>query len=50
MLNFNEGFIIKYIENSCTTEEVECLLEWILLSDENKEHYLTIKKLYKVLI
>jgi ferric-dicitrate binding protein FerR (iron transport regulator) len=48
MLSFNEEFIIKYIENSCTTEEVESLSVWILLSDENKEHFLTIKKLYNL--
>ncbi len=48
MLSFNEEFIIKYIENKCTTEEVKCLLEWLLLSDENKEHFLTIKKLYNL--
>ena len=48
MLSFNEEFIIKYIEKNCTTEEVESLLEWILLSDENKVQYLTIKKLYNL--
>jgi len=48
MLSFNEEFIIKYIEKGCTTEEVESLLDWILLSDENKEHFLTIKKLYNL--
>ncbi|MDP4289889.1 MAG: FecR family protein [Bacteroidota bacterium] len=48
MLSFNEEIIIKYIENSCTSEELESLLEWILLSDENKIHFLTIKKIYNL--
>lgn len=46
MSGFNEELIIRYLDNSLSESEEELLLEWLKEADENREIFLTCKKIY----
>jgi transmembrane sensor len=48
MANFNEELIIKYLENTFSDEEELLLIEWLKESEENRNIFLTCKKIYNL--
>lgn len=48
MPDFTGELIIKYLDNSITETEEKQLLEWLQASEENREMFLTCKKIYSL--
>jgi transmembrane sensor len=48
MSEFNEDLIIKYLENDCSEEEEQRLLQWLQHSEENVIAFLNLKKIYNL--
>lgn len=48
MSEFNEEIIVRYFDNSLSTEEEEILFEWLKSSEENRSIFLQYKKMYAV--
>lgn len=46
MAEFEGELIIKYLDNNISEAEEQILLDWIKSSDENREIFLTCKKIY----
>ncbi|MDP4184024.1 MAG: FecR domain-containing protein [Bacteroidota bacterium] len=48
MVEFNESLIIKYLNNDCSSQEELSLYEWLQESEENRNLYANLKKLWSL--